>query len=62
MTDIKVMSQTFKDTPDINPVKIYIHFEGACGNRQGLHGVLISSHIGVKVFLSTFSLIFGFNP
>lgn len=48
--------------PDLNPLKILVYYEEAIQTRQGLQGVLVSQHIGVKVFANIMSLIFGFAP
>ena len=48
--------------PDLNPLRIFAFYEEAIQSRQGLQGVLVSQHVGVKVFANTMSLMFGFAP
>lgn len=57
------MSQEFKDTPDINPIKIDIFFNEQMIERETpITGFLVSPHIGPKVFLNIFTEHFGYPP
>ncbi len=57
------LSQPFTDLPDLNPIKVQIHYdENQSYDSSSAQGVLVSKQIGVKVFLNTISPIFGFAP
>ena len=56
------LSQTFKDLPDLKPIKVKVYYSDAIDAEKGLKGVLISPYIGVKVFLNSISGIYGYAP
>lgn len=56
------LSQVFSDVPDIHPIKVEVSYNEASNELSGLHGILISPYIGAKLFLNSYSSVFGYPP
>ena len=48
--------------PDIHPIIVEVCYNEASDEVSGLHGILISPYIGAKLFLNSYSSVFGYPP